>query len=428
MAFLRRTLTASHLVSVGVTDVAIVVLATVSGILVARLLGPEGRGQFAIIILWPSLLAAVGNLGVREALTYEQASVGGQQATLTGHAILLGLIQSAGLMALGLILIPILTRRQDALVTQASLVFLLVIPANLLAIYTLGLLQGALDMRAFNLIRLSVNFVYVVGILILWYVGQVTVWNVTIALLVANMITATLATTAALIRYGVRWRLDLVLTRRLFSYGLRNHIGSLSFLLNQRLDQMVMALVLSPIQLGWYAAAANISGMARLASGAFGTVVFPKTTLTAPEDRRRLTSVYSRLNVTVTGASGLLLIIVMPLIVPLIYGSDYQPSIVPAIILTVGAVFVGIGQSWAGSLRGLGHPLGPTKAELISLGVTVIGLALTLKPWGIIGASLTSTVAYFVSASYLYLQLRRLLAVNLREVLLPVLPQTLRVR
>ena len=415
-----RWLVRSPLVSTGVTDVALVGLTTLSGILLARLLGPEGRGEFAIAILWPSVIAAVGNLGLREAFTYEQARTTNLPSVLTGHALIIGMTLSVLLMVVGLVTIPLLTRTQPASVTAACLLYLWMIPANLLAQYALGLLQGSFDMTAFNIIRLSVNVVYLAAVVFIWVTSSMTVWRATTALLGANIVTATLAVTAVLRKFGARWRIDREITRGLFSYGIRNHAGSMTFLLNQRADQMFMAVLITPIQLGWYTAAVNISGLARLTSGSFGLLAFPKVTNKPPEEQRRVTSLYSRLNTTVTVLLGVGLIVAIPVLIPLLYGSEYAPSIVPAEILTVGAVFVGIGQAWAGSLRGLGRPAGPAKAEIISLAATVIGLAVTLRPLGILGASLTSLMAYFISSFYMYVLLRKVLSVSLRDLLWPV--------
>src|SRR5438876_11507128 len=51
-----------------ITNVVIQGCTVIQGILVARLLGPVGRGQFAAAILWPNLFAALGGLGVGVAL------------------------------------------------------------------------------------------------------------------------------------------------------------------------------------------------------------------------------------------------------------------------------------------------------------------------------------------------------------------------
>ncbi len=410
----------SQLLSTGATDVFLLGLATISGILVARLLGPAGRGEFAVAILWPSMLAAVGNLGLREAFTYELAKTPLLRAKLTGHAILLAVVQSVLLIGLGYLLIPELTQSQAAEVMNSALVFLWFIPTNLVATYTLGLLQGDLAISVFNTIRLSVNVVYLVAILVLWGLDSVSVWHVTLSLLLANLFTAALAVFTVVRKYGVGWGINLALTKRLFAYGIRNHAGSISSLLNQRMDQMLMAVLLPPVQLGLYTAAVNISGLARLGSGAFSTLIFPKVAASNAAEQRRIILLYSRLNVTITAISGLALMAAIPILVPLLYGEAYRPSIVSAEILTVAAVFLGIGLAWAGSLRGLGEPLVPAKGELASLFVTVLGLVLLLKPFGILGAAVTSLVAYSASSVYMLAHLVKHLSTTRVQLVRPV--------
>lgn len=41
-----------------------------SGVILARVLGPEGRGQFATVVLWPTVLATFGELGLGFTLAY----------------------------------------------------------------------------------------------------------------------------------------------------------------------------------------------------------------------------------------------------------------------------------------------------------------------------------------------------------------------
>ncbi len=49
----------------------------------ARMLGPEGRGQFAAILLWPSIFAALGLMGVNMALA-RRAGAGEDPGLLSG--------------------------------------------------------------------------------------------------------------------------------------------------------------------------------------------------------------------------------------------------------------------------------------------------------------------------------------------------------
>ena len=57
----------------GGTQIGTQAIGLLTGILVTRWLGPDGRGQLAVIISWPSMLAYLGNLGLPVALTYAAA-------------------------------------------------------------------------------------------------------------------------------------------------------------------------------------------------------------------------------------------------------------------------------------------------------------------------------------------------------------------
>lgn len=418
----------SHLISTGSTDLVLAALSILSGILVARLLGPEGRGELTVAIIWPSVIAALGMLGVREALTYEGARCHDRPSVLVATALGLALVQSAVLAGVGWLLIPWLTRNQSPEVTRAGLMFLGVIPAHLVAQYALGLLQGSMEIPLFNALRLVVSVVYLVAVLILWAVDAATVGNVTLGLLIANVCTALAALAAVVVKFGVRWVVNLVLVRRILSYGLRNHVGSISSMLNQRADQILMALLIDPKQLGWYAVAVSVSSLIRIPSGAFATLAFPRVAGSGPAEQGRLTGLYSRLNMTAALGIGLGLMLLIPVLIPWIYGAAYMGSIVPAEILSLATISLAVGQAWAGSLRGLGRPWEPAKAELLSLIVTVVGLAFLLVPLGILGAALTSLVAYLVAAVYLYQQVHQILALGVGDLLRPVSLSTIRKR
>lgn len=410
----------SGVVSTGLADVVLVGISAVTGIITARLLGPAGRGEFAIVVLWPGLIAAVGSLGVMEALTYHQAVARRERSELVGTGLLLATVQSLLLVAVGWLVLPWLLRAQDPEVVRSGFVYLAFIPLNLCSLYSLGLLHGNLNMQSYNLLRVSVSAVYLFLVCLCWLMGFVSVWALTLSLLAANLVVAVASVAVVIGEFGLHLTLNIPLIRGILSYGIRSHVGTLSQMLNQRADQMLMALVLSPRELGWYVVAASVSGLTRVAAGAFATVVFPRAAGTLLEERRGVVALYSRLTVTATLALAGVLIITIPFLLPLVYGREYTPSVIPAIILTVATVFVAVGQTWAGSFRGIGRPLVPAKAELMSLALTVVALALLLQPLGIVGAALASLLAYSASALFLYMNLQREWAFKSVEVLKPV--------
>src|SRR3990172_9028420 len=60
-----------HYLSTVAANGAILLLGVLSGVLAARLLGPETRGELTVIILWPSAVVYIlGSLGLHDATTY----------------------------------------------------------------------------------------------------------------------------------------------------------------------------------------------------------------------------------------------------------------------------------------------------------------------------------------------------------------------
>src|SRR5437762_3877248 len=51
-------------------NISIAVLSSVAGILAARLLGPEGRGELAAAIVWAGIIGVLASMGLPQALTY----------------------------------------------------------------------------------------------------------------------------------------------------------------------------------------------------------------------------------------------------------------------------------------------------------------------------------------------------------------------
>src|SRR5690606_10276626 len=64
------------------TALAVQVGLFLTGPLVARMLGVEGRGHLAALVLWPTTIATIATWGVPTALTYERAASGALPSAL----------------------------------------------------------------------------------------------------------------------------------------------------------------------------------------------------------------------------------------------------------------------------------------------------------------------------------------------------------
>src|SRR4051812_36713623 len=78
------------------TTFCIQALGFFSGALTARMLGVEGRGLLAAVVLWSAVIANVGDLGGPAAYVYLSAK-GRAPSALSGNALAIALLQSTAL-------------------------------------------------------------------------------------------------------------------------------------------------------------------------------------------------------------------------------------------------------------------------------------------------------------------------------------------
>ena len=126
------------------------------------------------------------------------------------------------------------------------------------------------------------------------------------------------------------------------------------------------------------------------------------------------------MNLSILLVASAVLLIMLPFIIPLLYTSRFRSSILPAEILIVATLLLGIGMVLGAGLRGMGRPEEVSKAEALAFGVTFVGLMVLLPRLGIVGAALTSLAAYGTSVTFLAWRLDRTGKVRLADLFRPM--------
>ena len=393
-----------------------------ASLVLARLLGPGGRGEVAAAMLCPQMFIYLSTMGIESATIYYSARSDTNASAILGNSLLFAIAQAGLVVPLGYLLLPLLLQEQSPPVVAASRAFLWVVPPSLIAQYGSALLQGRLHIRAYNVARSVLPVGYLLGILVLFFNQDLTVeavLTVQLALVVVVMV----LTLAALWALGVagKPRIDWVLGGKMLRYGLREHIGSMSQLANLRLDQLLLAAFLPAAQLGLYVVAVSTTHVLRVLPYAARILLMPRIaagvdSLASLEPLKPTLRKYWLLTV----ATGFGLAIFLPWLIPLVFGSEFTPSVLPAVILVLAAILLG-GSELVGSVaRGLGAPGLVSQAQTIGLAGTGAGLLMLLPPFGIVGAALATFVSYAVMLAYLAYALQRDFGVAPGQLLRPL--------
>jgi O-antigen/teichoic acid export membrane protein len=389
------------------------VLTVANAAIVARWLGPDGKGAYTLATLMPFMLALFLSGGIGLANVYFAGSQRIDIARLTANTLAYALMATAAaaLIVAVLVLSGALARWMPGVPMQVMLLASFWLPLSLLNSLLLNILQGLRRIREVNFANLAQGFVILAatGVLVI-----VLGWG-----LVGAVIATWLGAAAALamaVRYlkregaSFRPRWDASVLRPTISYGLRGHIGSIFQFLNYRLDTFIVNGFLGTSGVGFYGSAVSLGELLWQFPTAVGFVIFPKSSASRPEEMNRFTPRVLKITLGILIVGAVMLALTGPFLIEILYGPAFAPSYLPLLALLPGIVFMGGGKVLANEMAGRGYLQYNSICAGLSLVLTII-LDLTLIPrFGAVGAAAASSLAYlafFIAALGFYVHVSR---------------------
>jgi O-antigen/teichoic acid export membrane protein len=416
----RRSSAASALSASLLTSGAVQGLNVLTGILLARALGPQGRGELTAVLLWPLLLAAVGSLGVTESVTYYAARRTTSPGTLLGTILALGAAQSAVLVSIGAVVVPTVLSSHSTSTVDSARLFLTVIPLSLLNLYVMGLLNGLQRYGWFQALRLLVSAGTATGILICRLAGVLTVRTAVVVYLASNVLTLAVAVVGIARSKTGELGFDRGVLRELLVYGLKSHSSNVPSMLNERVDQLVISIFLAPARLGVYVIAVTMTSVTSLIGASVSYVALPAVARLAPgEERTAAARRFIVFTLLISAVTTIPFILFTGHLVTLFFGQAFHGATNVCRVLLVAAVVLSTTRAVGAILKAINRPLDAGIAETLALAVTVAALAGLLPTMGIMGAGVASLLAYLVSFGFSVRQAARALGIGSRRLLLP---------
>jgi len=196
---------------------------------------------------------------------------------------------------------------------------------------------------------------------------------------------------------------SLALARDIGGYGLRAQIGGLFLLLNLRLDFALLGALAGPAVLGTYAIASKFAELLKLPPMALTYVLYPRYSRDGAEAAARHARTLIPKAGAFTAVAALPLALAASVLLPLIYGEAFRPSIFPTYILLLGLAGEGVAGVITPFLYGIGRPGLNSLAMGVGVVVTAV-LDFTLIPrLEATGAALASSAAYLTTTLLLWL-------------------------
>lgn len=374
-------------------------------ILLARVLGPEGNGEYAVAVLLPSMLSTLLNVGIGPANVFYV----GRHDVSVAEAFRSNVRLWAGLGLLGVAIGAgvIHWRAGDWFPGLDPMHLWLVLPAfplSLLQGFCASLLQGKQDFSRYNLTLLATPGATLLLAVVLVLGLKMGVAGGLAAFLAGNLLGLFYALFA--LRTHIRGgpveeaaEKEESYDRRSVSYGLKAHIGNVMAFFNYRADLFLVNFFLAPAAAGIYVIAIQIAERLWILSRSVSTVLLPRLSeLHEEEDvRKALTPLVARWVGILSLLAALVLGPLATFLIELIFGVEYSQAAGALRWLLPGVVVGAVGRVLANDIAARGRP----ELNMYTSGgvlVANVGANIALiPPLGIDGAAIATSIAYFLN-------------------------------
>jgi O-antigen/teichoic acid export membrane protein len=396
------------------TKALLILASVVSGIIIARTLGPDGRGTYAVATAIGTIGAQFATLGLHASNTYLLARDRRYLAALVGNTVAVS-IGAGGV--LGMLLVACVLSGPCADLIQGDMLWLAVmaIPIYAALILLQNLLLGLYDTARFNateIVENLVGLVLLIGLVVIGCENPFTVYGS--SLLVSLGVAGVLARWLVVKAGGLS--VSLVLLRENFGFSLRAYLSTLLFLLVARVDILLIAHFLDETQTGLYAVASSLGEMLAMIAVVTGNILFPR--LVHEKDRAARWQMASRTALTIGMLVTLAGVISLPIaegLVTLLFGEAYRPGASAYVYLVPGMICLSVNGILMNFYAAEGMPPIVVIAPMLAV-VVKLALGVYLIPLhGVDGAALSATITYalvlLVTFTYLVGWRRRAAAV-----------------
>jgi O-antigen/teichoic acid export membrane protein len=378
------------------TNVATAFLSLLNVLVIARTLGPAGRGDVAFLTTVAVLTSQFATLGIQQATANLGGAEPDRRPSLATNSVVFALtLSGAAVLAVsGLIwLVPAAGGDAPARIRWLAYV---AIPGIILWAYLQTLVQSAYTFVVIWVLALLVPLTILSANVALAAAGELTVGRAVAAWTAGQIISTLVLVWHVAFRGDGFGRPSLALARRMVGFGLKVHPGIVMSFGSYRLDHWLVGSISGSRELGLYSVAVAWSEGLFFLPNSIASAQRPDLVRATPEAAYRQAVRVHRLAqlVTLVLAAGVI-VAAEPLCVG-VFGSDFRGSVEDLRILALGGFGIVALKLFGDALTAQRKPV----LESLAIGATfaaTVGLDLVLIPaFGGVGAAIASTLAYSV--------------------------------
>jgi O-antigen/teichoic acid export membrane protein len=389
-------------VQTGVATAAILVLNVFTGILSARCLGPQGRGELSVLLICPQLLCFLFSLGLPAAVVVFAKRRPSEESSLLGTALLLSSMAGVAAVAAGLLLIPRLTEQYSAeIASQARLLLVFVFLGVIQSVPWSGLqLRERFGIN--NLTRCLQTALVLVSLSLLALVHAFRPWSGALAYLVPSLLYFLWSVSWLFREFRPSLAGFRVLSRELLSFGIRAHVVDTGNTLFQWLDKLILVGLLTPAMLGIYVVVFNLSRLLTTLGNSVIPVLLPKAADKPVEEMLDVTSRALATTALLNAAGVACFVLFGKWGLELLYGQQFEAGYLTLVILSAEGALASAASILQQPYLMVGRPGTLAAFHVASLSVGGILMYLLTGRFGTEGAACGLLAATSLRVAFTY--------------------------
>ncbi len=305
------------------TQISTTLAALITFILIARYLGPEGQGQFSVMISGLATLVILTGFGSGHSYAYHAPRTDPEE--FISGAVTIILFQIVSVSIIWGLAVTFFRAAFFPSLTEETLVYAVILaPVYCLYVQTVTLLRIGLSMRSANYANLLQSFSFLAVLPIIFILNGASLTGAVFAYFVSISFGAIGSLWLMSKMFNLRLaRLRIGAAVRLLGFGTRVHIGNVHKELMYKADLYLVAQILNPYQAGLYSVALKMAESILRFPDVIGVVLLPKVAASTSDNSNTITPIVCRVAFQVVTVIVLVVLVTGHLVIELLLGPEY---------------------------------------------------------------------------------------------------------
>lgn len=389
--------TAFDIVMTFITKIVFLGGSFIISVLLARLLGPEGKGTVTALFVIPNMMVSLADLGVRQVSAYY---IGQEKYTvqdILSSSLFLWVITSAlSVMVVFIYYVVPFTEDYSGILIFIGLAY---VPVKILVSYFNGILQGQQKIGNMN-IKVIIDFstrLFIVVILV-WLMDMGVVGAALSTFLTTFFV---LAYSTSIVRKTAKIKVKYLpgVPQDMFRKGIVFAVALFVLQLNYKVDIIFLENMVGSHDLGLYSVGVTLGELIWQLPAAIGVVLFARSANSKTDkEASNRSATLLRLSWIPLLVGSIVFWIIAPMMVQILYGQEFIEAGGVIRVLLPGIVLMVLFKILNSDLAGRGRPLFALKIYLVTLSINVFLNIVLIPQYGIYGAAFASSTSYTVGA------------------------------